>query len=735
MLDGRLNNRIYGVTTGNEELINGATHTISGGGQLGNNFLKLTNQGLIDANLSNPLTIDPSSGGVTNTGILQASNSATLNLTGGTFTNTGTLRAFGGGTLNLTGGSTFTNTGGVIQAFDGSLVQLSNISLVGGTLSRVGTTGRIVVPNNTTLTLAGPITLNAPLEVNSTGSVTDLKINGNFTLSGSENVVLSNSVNNRIYGVTATDVLTLPTGRTIAGAGQIGVNLMGLANQGTIDANLSNPLTIDPSSAGVTNTGTLQASNNATLNLTGGTFTNTGGVIQALNGSLVQLNNMTLVGGTLSRAGTGRIAVPNNTTLTLTGPTITLNAPLEINSTGSVTNLKINGNVTLSGSGNVVLSNNTNNRVSGVTATDVLTLSAGQTISGAGQVGFNLMGLVNQGTIDANLSNPLTIDPSSAGVTNTGLLQASNNATLSLTGGTFTNTGTLQAIGGGTLNLTGGSTFTNTGGVIQALDGSLVQLNSMTLVGGTLSRAGTGRIVVPNNTTVTLAGPITLNAPLEVNSTGSVTNLKINGNLTLSGSGNVVLSNNTNNRVSGVTATDVLTLSAGQTISGAGQVGFNLMGLVNQGTIDANLSNPLTIDPSSAGVTNTGILQASNNATLSLTGGTFTNTGGVIQALNGSQVRLEGATVVGGTLSGAGTGLIVNDFGILRGSGSAGLQLTGGTFLNYGIVEALNGSNVTYSSSAVEENSRVGVLIAGTWRIDCDRRRSDDHTAGQQQHH
>ena len=137
--------------------------------------------------------------------------------------------------------------------------------------------------------MTGPITLNAPLEVNGTGNLTNLRINGNLTLSGSENVVLSNNVNNRILGVNATDVLTVSAGRTISGAGNIGANSMGLANQGTIDANVSNTLTIDPSSAGVTNTGTLQASNGGTLNLSGGTFTNTGGVIQALDGSLVQL--------------------------------------------------------------------------------------------------------------------------------------------------------------------------------------------------------------------------------------------------------------------------------------------------------------------------------------------------------------------------------------------------------------------------------------------------------------
>ena len=80
----------------------------------------------------------------------------------------------------------------------------------------------------------------------------------------------------------STNVLTVPTTRTIQGAGQIGVDLMGLNNQGLIDANQSTLLMIDPSAAGVTNTGTLRATNSATLRFSGangGSFTNTGGTI------------------------------------------------------------------------------------------------------------------------------------------------------------------------------------------------------------------------------------------------------------------------------------------------------------------------------------------------------------------------------------------------------------------------------------------------------------------------
>src|SRR5204862_286363 len=107
----------------------------------------------------------------------------------------------------------------------------------------------------------------------------------------------------------STNVLTVPSTRTIQGAGQIGANSMGLNNQGLIDANQSSLLTIDPSATGVTNTGTLWASSGATLRLQNGTFTNTGGTISALNTSSVELTNVTIVGGTLSSAGSGLLKV------------------------------------------------------------------------------------------------------------------------------------------------------------------------------------------------------------------------------------------------------------------------------------------------------------------------------------------------------------------------------------------------------------------------------------------
>jgi hypothetical protein len=135
--------------------------------------------------------------------------------------------------------------------------------------------------------------------------------------------------------------------------------------------------------------------------------------------------------------------------------------------------------------------------------------------------------------------------------------------------------------------------------------------------------------------------------------------IRLDGDVTLTGPGVWTMSNSSLNQIFGLVGTNVLTNDADHTIQGAGEIGSNRMGLTNHGLIHANQSESLIIDPSVAGVTNNGILRA---------------------------------------------------------SGAGGLQLIGGSFNNQGRIEALNGSNITYSTSAVTSNNMAGVLTGGTWR-------------------
>ncbi len=675
---------------------------IQGHGQLGVNTLVINNQanGLIDANsVGNLLTIDPSAGGMTNTG---------------------TMRASGGGILQLSAGSV-NNAGGLIEAQNGSTVRLTNSTVIGGTLSSSGTglisveastnsflenltiVGNMETENNTDLGLTGTINNTGSITVTNIGNVTDIEIQAaGAILTGGGTITLQGTTDSsRIMGVGGS-TLTVAN-QTIQGRGQLGANSIGIVNQtgNLIDANSSgNLLTIDPSAAGMTNQGTLRASNGGIVVLTGnggGAFTNTNGMIEALEGSEVQLTGgVSISEGTLTSTGTGlvrvnvnqdvflndlthngQMMVENNVDLGFSG-TINNTGSITVVNAGNLTDIEIQaGGATLTGGGTITLQgSNNNSRIDGVAGGPTLTI-ADQTIQGHGNIGANTIGILNQtgNLIDANsttVSSLLTIDPSSAGnMTNQGTMRASNGGTLQLTGN-------------------GGGDFDNAGGLIEAQTGSTVRLTNATVVGGVLSTSGTGLFSVDdntnsflenltfsgnmnvlNNTDLGLSGTINNTGSISIINVGNPTDIHIQtGGATLTGGGTITLQGTTNNsRIDGVAGSPTLTI-ANQTIQGHGNIGTNSIGILNQtgNLIDANsnaVGSLLTIDPSNAGnMTNQGTMRASNGGTLQLTGnggGDFNNAGGLIEAQTGSTVRLTNATVVGGVLSTSGTGLFSVD--------------------------------------------------------------------------
>jgi major membrane immunogen (membrane-anchored lipoprotein) len=531
-----LRNRIFG-TASTDRLTHAAGHTIQGSGEIGHNQMKLTNQGLIVANQSAGITIDPTDGA---DGVI----------------NTGTLRASNGGKLTLHNGN-FTNTGATIEALDGSEVQLSGGNIVGGTLSTSGSgvirnvfggatlqnltlSGLFAHDNSTTITLQGTFTNNGTYQMNSTPfDDTVLSINGDVTLQGSGTVTMSNTLRNKIFGTASTDRLTHAAGHTIQGAGQIGINnLMKLTNHGLIVANETAGITVDPTDGadGVINTGTLRASNGGILTLQNGSFTNTGATIEAMDASEVQLAGANIVGGTLGTSGSGVIrnisdatlqdvtlsglfAQNNLTTTTLQG-TFTNNGTYQMNSTGfDDTYLRINGDVTLQGSGTVTTTNTVRNWILGTAATDRLTNAAGHTIQGAGTIGNNFMALTNRGLIHANQTNPINIDPSGAGFFNEGTLRASGSGGLSInqTGSTFSTSGNVFIDPGSRIDVTG--TYTQTGGTTQLNNGLLTATAGVDIQGGMLTGNGTISGNVMNAGTIEpglSAGQLTINGNLNL---------------------------------------------------------------------------------------------------------------------------------------------------------------------------------------------------------------------------
>jgi fibronectin-binding autotransporter adhesin len=592
--------------------------------------------------------------------------------------------------------------------------------------------------NAETLTIDGNAISNAgKMLLNSTGNATELIIGSpSVTLSGGGTLTMSNNANNYIFGSAAADVLL--NQETIQGAGHIGNGSMTLINSGTIDANQSAGMTIQPN-GGTSNAGTLEATADATLGITGTTVYNTGGTISASGtGSLVQITNSNVYGGTVSLTGastlqlengtiqfgstlnnssTGTIESVGGTTNTLGGtisnpaggllkidngsalnlasgsyPTL---GAVQLNSTGNSTQLIIDGAATLSG-GTVTLSNNANNYIWSQSAGDTLTNQ--ETIQGAGHIGNGQMTLINSGTIDANQSAGMTIQPN-GGTTNTGTIEVGGGATLNISGTTVANAGGTISSNASVLQVT--NTTVN-GGAVTLTGASNLQLLNGTIQGGALTNSSTGTIESVGGTTNTLGGAInnpaggilkldngsalhllagaypTLGA-VQLNSTGSSTQLVINGSATLSG-GSVTMSNNPNNYIWSESAGDTLTNQ--ETIQGAGHIGNGQMTLINSGTINANASSGMTIQPN-GGTTNTGTIEVGGGATLNISGTTVANTGGTISS-NASILQVTNTTVNGGavTLTGASNLQLLNGTiqgGALTNSSTGTIESVGGT--------------------------------------------------------
>ncbi len=546
----------------------------------------------------------------------------------------------------------------------------------------LGTGATLKIDDGRNLVLTGNSVINGSLLLAATAGVSELRPSGAITLSGTGAITMSANAGNRIFGANGSGD-SLVNQSTIQGSGSVGLGLLAITNQGTIVANnASVPLVLTPNSGGFANSGTLRATNGATLSLQSGTFTNTSGVIEAQNASTVSIANSSLTSGTLTITGTGALQLANatltnvNVTNSATGTVralsgvntlfglytdafgsqvridngakialpggaggVTINGGIYLDGTASDTVLEISaGGLPVSGSGKLVLSNSAFNRVIGGGVNPSVTFGSGFTVEGAGKLGDGLLGITNQGLISANQPTSLIISPNALGVTNTG---------------------TLRATAGGTLRLATGA-FTNTGGLVEAQTASTVQLAASTLNGGTLATSGSGKIDVIGANTLqnvtlaagsslnfldgsvsTLLGTLTNDGTMALTATGNNTDLVISGAVNLIGAGNLTLSNSAQNRIYSLNSGS-LTIGANQTLSGAGLLGQDNLSLVNQGTIVADRATPLILNNAGSTFSNSGILKATGTGGLVLSDATVVNQG-TIEIATGSSLVAAGA--------------------------------------------------------------------------------------------
>jgi hypothetical protein len=439
-----------------------ADNTIQGAGTIGFfGALKVVNHAAIEANASGQtLDLNAGGGGVTNTGLLEATSGGTLALHnsiangGGRITaKSGTVDVFGtiaGGALNISGG-------GVMQSV-GLLADLNGVTISSGSVYTTGTG----TPNlDVTTRLDGAIVNKGTLHLKGGGG-SDAKIylGSDVTLSGGGTISMSVAgglgsafLNSSGNGLTLTN-----TNNTIQGAGFLGSDAaLNIVNEATIDANASGQ-TLDANSfgsiGGVTNTGLLEATSGGTLALHKA-IANAGGTIAAKGGTVNVFG--AIAGGTLSTSGGGVMqsvggaadlrgvtispgsayAAGLSTTTQLDGAIVN-KGKLQISGGGgfnAVVNL--GSAVTLSGGGTVALSSGTTGGAflggSGVTLTN-----ADNTIQGAGLIGDTAaLGFVNglSGRLLANVGGgTLNVNGAGGSFLNNGTVKVADRATLIVTG-------------------------------------------------------------------------------------------------------------------------------------------------------------------------------------------------------------------------------------------------------------------------------------------------------------
>jgi subtilase-type serine protease len=540
---------------GSAKLLNKST--IQGGGGFDMTFNNAKG-GVINANQSGVQLVvgrNQNQGASTNTGLMEATNggqlamgSLTLNNVGGTIKASGKnsyvqLEGEGQGGETFIGGTWTTANGGVIQVVDSTaLLDGTN----GNTINNSGTMQLVDGAGHPGGNFQGTLNNTGTIQVLSHGNQVGLNIPGGqtFTLMGSGSLTLgdgtSNSYNNQT-GISGGG--TFVNQQLVQGSGYI-LNLTGFTNSDTINANVptgTNNLQLQLGRAGAsTNTGTIEATNGGVLVVGSTTINNTGGTIEAIgansNVSLVGslgTSGLTISGGTYTSSGGGVVyglggttfdgttnAVTNSGTFVIpyVGNPPNINVQGTLHNTGTIQLLPASGggnsiflqipngeNLTLTGSGKVIMGDGTDNSYNNlpVLGTDFGTngtFTNQSTIEGTGEIGFAVQGVINQGTILANVpvgNSGLVLKiccEGSSGIVNSGTIEASNAGMVQVNASnSFNNTGTLTVATKSTIDV----------------NNPFLNLSNSTLTGGTYNVTGTLQIpgnITTNDARITLNG-------------------------------------------------------------------------------------------------------------------------------------------------------------------------------------------------------------------------------------
>ncbi|MBL8823189.1 MAG: autotransporter-associated beta strand repeat-containing protein [Planctomycetia bacterium] len=610
-------------------------------------------------------------------GILSVASSSNLGATG-------SLKfSSSGSTLQITGSSGFTYDGivyltapGTVEITDPANTITFSWQLVNsGSLTKAGP-GTLTLTNTDSTYSGGTFLNGGTLSVSS-------NINLGSTIGGGGGGALTfNGGTLQVTGTSFTNNTRSITWGTNGG----GFDIANAANTFTVSQNLGAGGSLTKLGAG-----TLVLSGANTY--TGGTNLNAGILRVAGDGNLGNSSGgLTFNGGTLQTTGTfttargttlnapgGSIDVASSTTLTHSGL---------ISGAGGLTKLgagtlilsganTYNGGTNLAGAaGSTVILGNASALGAG---TNSLTVNAVNTLDVNG-LSVNVGALAGTGTI---INNPAT---NVGGILRVGNGNVSSTFDGTLQDGSVSKPLTLNKLGSGTLTLTGNNTHSVTqisGGILSvssisnmgAGTGDLVFLSSV----GTLQITGSSPFTYSGGVKLTAPGTVEITDPANTITFSSV--IQHGGSLTKAGPGKLVLTNSPNSYSGG-------TIFAGGTLSvssdgnlGLGGLTFNGGTLQVTGTSFTNNTRSITWGANGGGFD---IANAANTFTVSQAlgaGGSLTKLGAGTLVLSGANTYTGGTNLNAGILSVAGDGNLGNSGDGLNFNGGI-LRITGTSFSN-----------------------------------------------------
>jgi hypothetical protein len=446
---------------------------------------------------------------LTLSGVVAASSMATLSAqSGGNLIASGALSLTNYGALDAAVGSTFTVTGALIVGLSGSAYNGTSNFIGQGTLTTAGTTTINGDSSNNELSVAGGITWVNGGTVNDFGAVDTYQYYGST-------ITIVNQIG-AYFNLTSDDATLIQSNGstcTFMNAGMMaktaggGVSVIdaALVNSGVVSA-ASGTLQLQ---SAVSNSGTLLAISGGILDLSLATLANlsgttlTGGSYEVDAGSVIELTDNSAIATesasiTLSGVGSEIQALD-----TSSGTQTTLDSQLSAIGVGGALSLLDGRNFSAVANGGSFTDNGVLNMAGVDFTATTLTISAGATLTGSGNV---TGAVVNQGSIVASggvlgflgtLTNSGTIDVTAGALslvgtaTNNGTIEAASGIVASMYG--VDGTGTLEIGATGTLSLMNGALA---GQVVDFLAGTgALDLNHPLSFFGQIAGFGAGDII------------------------------------------------------------------------------------------------------------------------------------------------------------------------------------------------------------------------------------------------